>query len=82
MILGRAADEGEVQPADAAILAPQCGDSRDFVERVAREAKTALDQLDALESVVASLKAEAESLKDAETALPAIKTKFRGQATP
>jgi len=68
--------------ADAAILAPQCGDSRDFVERVAREAKTALDQLDALESVVASLKAEAESLKDAETALPAIKTKFRGQATP
>jgi CheY-like chemotaxis protein len=68
--------------ADASTLAPECGASKQFVERVATEARATLDELDALESVVASLKAEAESLKDAETALPAIKTKFRGQATP
>jgi CheY-like chemotaxis protein len=67
--------------ADAASLIPECGSARPFVERVGREAKAALGQLDALESVVASLKAEADSLKDAETALPAIKTRFRGQAT-
>jgi len=68
--------------ADAFSLVPECGVSKPFVERVATEARAALEELDALESVVASLTAEAESLKDAETALPAIKTKFRGQATP
>lgn len=67
---------------DAAALAPECHESKAFVERVASEAKETLGQLDALESVVASLKAEAANLKNAETALPAIKTKFRGQATP
>jgi len=42
------------------------------------EAKRALAGLDALDAAVASLKAEADSLKRAETALPAIKTKYRG----
>ena len=68
--------------AEADVLAPQSGQDRLFVERVGSQAKSALSQLDALDSVIASLKAEAESLKHAETALPTIKTKFRGQATP
>jgi CheY-like chemotaxis protein len=68
--------------ADAAALAPECGDSKPFVLRVGKESQEALDKLDALESVVASLKAEAESLKKAETALPAIKTRLRSQAAP
>ena len=67
---------------DAAALAPECADSKPFVVRVGREAAVALDKLRALEAEVASLTAEAESLKRAETALPAIKTKFRGQSTP
>jgi len=68
--------------AEAAGLLPECGSAKPFVERVGSSARTALGQLDELQSVVASLRAEAESLKDAETALPAIKKRFRGQATP
>ena len=67
---------------EASTLLPECGSARPFVERVGAASKEALAQLDALESEVASLKAEAESLKDAETALPAIKKRYRGQATP
>ncbi len=67
---------------EASTLLPECGSARPFVERVGAASKEALGQLDALESEVASLKAEAESLKDAETALPAIKKRYRGQATP
>ena len=43
-----------------------------------RKANRAIAELDSLDSAVASLKAEADSLKKAETALPAIKTKYRG----
>ena len=66
--------------AEAAALVPECGNARPFVERVGSAAADALRRLDALGSEVSSLKAEAESLKDAETALPAIKKRLRGQA--
>jgi CheY-like chemotaxis protein len=66
--------------AEAASLAPECGAARPFVERVGSAAVEALRRLDALEAEVSSLKAEAESLKDAETALPALKKRLRGQA--
>jgi len=60
-------------------LVPESGGARSFVERVSEEAQKALGKLDALKAVVASLKAEAATLKDAETALPTIKKKYRGQ---
>ena len=63
---------------DAEALEPECGTARPFVERTRDEAKRAIAELDSLDSAVASLKAEADSLKKAETALPAIKTKYRG----
>jgi DNA-binding response OmpR family regulator len=59
-------------------LEPECGSAKSFVERTRAEAQAAVDELDALDSAVASLKAEADSLKSSETALPAIKTKYRG----
>ncbi|HTX72301.1 MAG TPA: response regulator [Rectinemataceae bacterium] len=65
---------------EATALEPECGDARPFVQRVRSETKRALDKLDELDQAVASLTAEAESLKDAETALPTIKTKYRGHA--
>jgi CheY-like chemotaxis protein len=64
--------------AEAVALAPQCGEARPFVDRTRFEAEDALGRLDELDSAVASLRAEADSLKRTETALPAIKTKFRG----
>jgi CheY-like chemotaxis protein len=63
---------------DAAALEPECGSARPFVERTMEEAKRAIAGLDTLDAAVASLKAEADSLKKSETALPAIKTKYRG----
>jgi len=63
---------------DAVALEPECGSARPFVERTMEEAKRAIAGLDTLDAAVASLKAEADSLKRAETALPAIKTKYRG----
>ena len=63
---------------DAADLAPECGEAGPFVARTREEAKRALSDLDALDAAVAALKAEAESLKKDETALHAIKTKYRG----
>jgi CheY-like chemotaxis protein len=63
---------------DAEALAPECGDAGPFVARTRREAARALQDLDSLDSAVAALKAEAESLKKGETALHAIKTKYRG----
>jgi CheY-like chemotaxis protein len=63
---------------DAESLAPECGDAGPFVARTREEAHRALEELDALDAAVASLKAEAESLKKGETALHAIKTKYRG----
>jgi CheY-like chemotaxis protein len=63
---------------DAEALAPECGDAGPFVARTRSEAKRALEELDSLDSAVDALKAEAESLKKDETALHAIKTKYRG----
>jgi CheY-like chemotaxis protein len=63
---------------DAKALEPECGSAKPFVERTAREAGRALEGLDALDRAVAALKAEADSLKSSETALPAIKTRYRG----
>ncbi|HRY73609.1 MAG TPA: response regulator [Spirochaetia bacterium] len=62
---------------DAAAVAPECGSAKPFVEKALGEAKTALAKLDDLDSAVASLKAEADSLKEAETALPALKRTLR-----
>ncbi|MDP3179064.1 MAG: response regulator, partial [Spirochaetaceae bacterium] len=59
--------------AEAIALEPECGNARPFVLRARSETETAIEGLDALDSAVAALKAEAESLKKAETALPAIK---------
>jgi CheY-like chemotaxis protein len=63
---------------DARALEPECGTARPFVERTREEAGRAIAEIDALDAAVSSLKAEADSLKKAETALPAIKTKYRG----
>jgi CheY-like chemotaxis protein len=64
--------------ADAAALEPECGAARPFVERTRAGALRALGGLDALDAAVLELKAEADSLKKDETALPAIKTRYRG----
>jgi len=64
--------------AQARELEPECGSARSFVERTRKEAQAAVAELDALNSAVASLKAEADSLKTSETALHAIKMKYRG----
>lgn len=70
--------EGLKEPLDslskeAEALAPECGNAKAFVERARSEALEALAKLDALGKAVASLREEAESLKNAETALHAIK---------
>jgi DNA-binding response OmpR family regulator len=49
-----------------------------FVAMARREAEAALASLDALDRAVAALKVEADSLKSSETALPVIKTEYRG----
>lgn len=67
---------------DAESLAPECGSAKPFVERTREEARRAIAGLDALDGAVAALKAEADSLKKAETALPTIKTKYRGHPEP
>jgi CheY-like chemotaxis protein len=67
---------------DAASLEPECGTARPFVERTREEARRALAELDSLDAGVAALKAEADNLKKAETALPTIKTKYRGHPDP
>ena len=48
------------------------------VERAMEDSTRALSELDALDSAVSSLKAEAESLKKQETALPTLKKSLRG----
>lgn len=64
---------------DAGALGPGCGDAaRSFVERAMEDSTRALSELDALDSAVSSLKAEAESLKKQETALPTLKKSLRG----
>jgi DNA-binding response OmpR family regulator len=63
---------------DAEALESECGSAKPFVLRTREEARRAIAELDSLDAAVASLKAEADSLKKAETELPAIKTKFRG----
>jgi CheY-like chemotaxis protein len=66
--------------ADAESLTSECGSAKPFVERTREEARRAIAELDSLDAAVASLKAEADSLKKAETALPTIKTKYRGHS--
>jgi CheY-like chemotaxis protein len=65
---------------DAEALEPECGTAKPFVERTLEEARRAVAGLDSLDAAVASLKAEADSLKRAETALPAIKTRYRSHS--
>jgi CheY-like chemotaxis protein len=65
---------------DAQSLDPDCGPARPFVERTLKEARQAVEGIDALDAAVASLRAEAESLKSAETALHAIKTRYRSHS--
>jgi CheY-like chemotaxis protein len=65
---------------DAEALEPECGSARPFVERTRTEASRAIEELDALDAAVASLKAEADNIKKAETALPTIKTRYRGHS--
>ncbi len=62
----------------AEAFAPECGAAGPFIEKTRVETRLALSELDSLDAAVAALKAEADSLKKAETALPTIKTKFRG----
>lgn len=64
--------------AEAKALEPECGTAQAFVRRARESAETALAKLDVLDAAVASLRAEADSIKSSETALPAIKTKYRG----
>ncbi|MGO8694305.1 MAG: response regulator [Rectinemataceae bacterium] len=66
---------------EAAALEPECGNARPFVKSARVESESALAKLDELNRAVASLAAEAESIKVAETALHAIKTKYRGHAS-
>jgi DNA-binding response OmpR family regulator len=63
---------------EASALAPECGNAKPFVERTSQDAANALAELDALDAAVSSLKAEAESLKKSETALPTLKRNLRG----
>lgn len=63
---------------EAGSIAAGCGDATPFVKKAAEDAVKALAKLDELDQAVASLKAEADSLKLAETALPAIKKNLRG----
>jgi CheY-like chemotaxis protein len=63
---------------DAEALEPECGSAKPFVERTRAEARRALAGLDALDAAVKELKTEADSLKRAETALPTIKSRYRG----
>ena len=65
---------------DAGTLEPECGTARPFVERTRHEAMQAIEGLDTLNAAVSSLQAEAESLKSSETALHAIKTKYRSHS--
>ncbi|MGA2545719.1 MAG: response regulator [Rectinemataceae bacterium] len=64
---------------DAESLALECGSAKPFIDRTRVEAERAIAELDSLDAAVASLKAEADSLKKAETALPTIKTKYRSR---
>jgi CheY-like chemotaxis protein len=64
--------------AQARALESECGSAKLFVERTREEAQATVAGLDALDTAVAALKAEADSLKSSETALHAIKTKYRG----
>jgi len=64
---------------EAEKLAPACETASPFLERTREETKRALAELDSLDAAVESLRAEADSLKKAETALPTIKTRFRGR---
>lgn len=64
---------------EAGALGSECGPAaRGFVERTMEDSTRALSELDALDAAVSSLKAEAESLKKQETALPALKKNLRG----
>ena len=53
------------------------GNAQAFIGQASTEALAALEKLDALDAAVSSLKAEAESLKMSETALPALKKNLR-----
>lgn len=64
--------------AEGKAISSGCGDAGPFVKRAASDAETALGKLDELDETIASLKREADSLKQAETALPAIKRNLRG----
>jgi DNA-binding response OmpR family regulator len=64
---------------DSEALVLECGSAKPFVERTREEARRAIAELDSLDAAVASLKAEADNLKEAETALPTIKTKYRSR---
>lgn len=62
---------------EATQLAPECGDAKPFVDRARGECAQALTKLDGLDSAVLSLRAEAETLRQKETALPALKKSLR-----
>ncbi len=62
---------------EAKAIEPECGTARPFVEKARREAEAALAKLDDLDAAVSSLKAEAASLKESETALPTLKRTLR-----
>jgi DNA-binding response OmpR family regulator len=63
--------------AEARHIAPECGGAAPFVQRAQSEADSALAKLDALDTAVASLKEEAESLKKSELALHTLKKSLR-----
>jgi len=64
---------------DASATAPGCGD--ELLEKTRSQAEKALAGLDELNRSVASLRGEAENLRETETELHAIKKKIRGDAT-
>lgn len=63
---------------EATVLAPECGDAKPFVDRARQECAQALAKLDGLDQAVLALRAEAENLRQRETALPALKKSLRG----
>jgi CheY-like chemotaxis protein len=63
---------------DAEALVPEADSAKPFVERTKEDARRALEGLKDLDEAVASLRAQADTIKKEEAPLHTIKTKYRG----